>query len=346
MRCLVQPLTQGMLESGTPHVNDFSNDRYRDLFGQDGSDIEADRHVNAFQAFSRDSLALELIGNGANLSFASDHSDVAGVRLHRPPQHVLIFLVTPRNDNHVCIVVGHDLVKSLLEAGLPPKQILVWDRRLSDLRLAGYFDLAERFGVRVAGSAEAGYDEKTFYETALLGQLVWGDLEFGRKGEGVGRKSFVSRLVTGQMTKIINITPLLNHNLVGVSGNLWGLALGSVDNTLRFETDADRLATAVPEIVALPQLGDRVVLNIVDALICQYQGEERGMLHYSTPLNQLWFSTDPVALDVLAIQELDSQRRAARVLAPKTSLELYQNASLLEIGISDPRRIDVRRLPE
>jgi len=238
------------------------------------------------------------------------------------------------------------MVKSLLEAGLPPKQILVWDRRLSDLRLAGYFDLAERFGVRVAGSAEAGYDEKTFYETALLGQLVWGDLEFGRKGEGVGRKSFVSRLVTGQMTKIINITPLLNHNLVGVSGNLWGLALGSVDNTLRFETDADRLATAVPEIVALPQLGDRVVLNIVDALICQYQGEERGMLHYSTPLNQLWFSTDPVALDVLAIQELDSQRRAARVLAPKTSLELYQNASLLEIGISDPRRIDVRRLPE
>jgi len=156
----------------------------------------------------------------------------------------------------------------------------------------------------------------------------------------------VSRLVTGQMTKIINITPLLNHNLVGVSGNLWGLALGNVDNTLRFETDADRLATAVPEIVALPQLGDRVVLNIVDALICQYQGEERGMLHYSTPLNQLWFSTDPVALDVLAIQELDSQRRAARVLAPKTSLELYQNASLLEIGISDPRRIDVRRLPE
>ena len=126
------------------------------------------------------------------------------------------------------------VVKSLLAAGLPPKQILVWDKRLSDLRLAGYFELAERYGVRVAGSAEAGYDEKVFYETALLGQLVWGDLEFGKKGEGVGRKSFVSKLVTEQMTKIINITPLLNHNLAGVSGNLWGLALGSVDNTLRF----------------------------------------------------------------------------------------------------------------
>ena len=39
------------------------------------------------------------------------------------------------------------------------------------------------------------------------------------------------------MTKIINVTPLLNHNLAGVSGILYGLAIGSVDNTLRFELD-------------------------------------------------------------------------------------------------------------
>jgi hypothetical protein len=167
------------------------------------------------------------------------------------------------------------VVKSLLAAGQPPKQIVIWDKHLSDLRQAKYFELAERYGVRVAGAAEAGYDEKTFYETAILGQLVWGDLEFGQKGEGVGRKSYVSKLVTQQMTKIINITPLLNHNFAGVSGNLLGLALGSVDNTIRFESDAERLATGVPEIIALPSLGDRVVLNIVDALICQYQGEER-----------------------------------------------------------------------
>ena len=237
------------------------------------------------------------------------------------------------------------VVKSLLAAGQPPKQIVVWDKHLSDLRQAGFFELAERYGVRVAGAAEAGYDEKTFYETALLGQLVWGDLEFGQKGDGIGRKSYVSKLVTQQMTKIINVTPLLNHNFAGVSGNLWGLALGSVDNTIRFENDPDRLASGVPEIVALPALGDRVVLNIVDALICQYQGEEKTLLHYSAALNQLWFSTDPVALDVLSIQELDRQRKAASARAVKTNLELYQNASLLEIGVSDPHHIDVTRVP-
>ena len=241
--------------------------------------------------------------------------------------------------------VAEAVVKSLLAAGLPARQVVVWDKHLSDLRQAGFFDLAERYGVRVAGAAEAGYDEKSFYETPLLGQLVWGDLEFGREGEGIGRKSYVSKLVTQEMTKIINIAPLLNHNLAGVSGNLWGLAMGSVDNALRFENDADRLANAVPEIVALPLLGDRVALNIEDALICQYQGEEHTMMHYSVALNQLWFSTDPVALDVLAIQEIDSQRKTARASAVKSNLELYQNASLLEIGVSDVRLIDVTRLP-
>jgi len=54
---------------------------------------------------------------------------------------------------------------------------------------------------------------------------------------------------------------------------------------------------AVPEIYALPVLSDRVALNIVDALICQYQGEERSLLHYTAALNQLRFSRDPVALE-------------------------------------------------
>jgi hypothetical protein len=243
------------------------------------------------------------------------------------------------------------VVRSLLAAGLPPKQIVVWDKHLSDLRQAGFFDLAEKYGVRVAGAAEAGYDEKAFYETALLGQLVWGDLEFGKKGEGVGRKSFFSKLVTEQITRIVNVTPLLNHNLAGVSGNLWGLAMGAVDNTLRFENDATRLAEAVPEVLLRPlradrdSLSERTALNIVDALICQYQGEEQTLLHYSTALNELWFSTDPVALDVLSLREIDRQRKAAKAPTVKTNLALYQNASLLDIGVSDEHHIDVTRLP-
>jgi hypothetical protein len=150
--------------------------------------------------------------------------------------------------------------------------------------------------------------------------------------------------VTQQITKIINITPLLNHNVASVSGNLYSLVSGSVDNFTRFESDPTRLATAIPEIYALTNLSDHVVLNIVDALICQYEGSERGLLHYSATLNELRFSKDPVALDILSLQDLERQRKATGAPTVKPNLDLYHNASLLELGVSDPKRIRVETL--
>lgn len=239
------------------------------------------------------------------------------------------------------------IVGGLLAAGLPPKHIIVWDRQVADLRLAGFFDLADRYGIRVSGSARAGWDEQAFYnpDMPVPASLVWGDLEFGRKGDGVGRKSFVSKLVSHDMTKIINVTPLLNHTEAGVSGNLYSLATGSVDNLIRFEAGPGTLATAIPEIYSLPALSDHVVLNITDALICQYEGGESGLLHYSATLNQLRFSRDPVALDVLSIQELDRQRQLAHCPTVKPNLKLYSNAALVQLGVDDLRRIDVVTLP-
>jgi hypothetical protein len=131
-----------------------------------------------------------------------------------------------------------------------------------------------------------------------------------------------------------------------VSGHLYGLAMGSMDNTLRFESNRDRLADAVPEALALDVFFDRLTLQITDALICQYEGEERQLLHYSKPLNELWFSRDPVALDVLAVEELDRQRQAVGEASARSDLKLYENASLVWLGISNPRQIDVVRLPD
>jgi hypothetical protein len=261
--------------------------------------------------------------------------DIVGIKVFSEPG--------PNSGTRPAVVAA--VIRGLLEAGVPTNHILIWDKRRIDLRLAGYSDLAREFGVRALGSAEAGYDETNFYATPLLGNLVWGDHEFGAKGAGVGRKSFVSRLVSQQMTKIINVTPMMNHNEAGVVGNLYSLAFGSVDNTTRFESDPARLANAVPEIYALPLLGDRVVLNIVDGLICQYEGEERSLLHYSTMLNELRLSRDPVALDVLSLQELEHQRQMSSAPTTKTNLDLFQNAALLELGVSDPKKIILHRVP-
>ncbi|MCO5053263.1 MAG: DUF362 domain-containing protein [Verrucomicrobiae bacterium] len=231
------------------------------------------------------------------------------------------------------------VAQELIAAGISASNIVVWDREEADLRAAGFFALANSLGVRVAGATAAGWDETNSYDSPIIGSLVYGDLEFGRKDEGVGRKSFVSKLVSQELTKIINITPLLNHNEAGVCGNLYSLAMGSTDNVLRFEGSVTRLAVAVPEIYALPAVGDKVVFNITDALICQYEGGQRGLLHYSAVLNQLRFSRDPVALDVLSLKELEAQRRQAKAPNFRPNPELYRNAALLELGRADVSRI-------
>jgi hypothetical protein len=262
--------------------------------------------------------------------------DVVGIKVYS----------SPGPDSGTRPALAAAVVEGLLAAKIPPKSIIIWDKESEDLRRAGYFELAARYDIRVESSAAAGYDEKTFYspDEPILGRLGWGDLEFGRKGEGIGRKSFVSKLVSKGMTKIINLTPLLNHYRAGVCGNLYSLTMGSVDNTLRFEAEPERLAKAVPEIYAVPAVGDRVALNIVDALTCQYEGEHSIRLHASATLNELRLSTDPVALDVLSLQELNRQRQLANVPANTNRFELFSIASELELGVSDPANIQIERV--
>ena len=257
--------------------------------------------------------------------------DVVGLKVYCAPG--------PTSGTRPAVVSA--VVRGLLAAGLPPHNIIIWDRQQADLRAAGFDEVAQRYDVRVAGSANSGYDEKVFYDNELPGELGSGDFEFDKYGNKTGRKSYVSKLLTGGMTKIITITPLLNHNLAGVTGNLYSLATGSVDNISRFESKAGRLAKAVPEIYALPALSDHVALSMTDALIGQYQGENMSLLHYSTALNQIWISKDPVALDVLAIQELDRERQARKMSAGSPNAELYEIAWELWLGVNDPAKVQV-----
>jgi hypothetical protein len=257
--------------------------------------------------------------------------EVLGIKVHSSPG--------PNSGTRPAVIA--ELLSSLLQSGYDPQKIIIWDRRRTDLQLAGYEELAARFRVGLAAAREEGYDADVAYTNNIIGRLVYGDLEFGSKGEFTGRKSHVTKLLTRKITKILNVTPLLNHNYAGVSGAMYTLAMASVDNALRFE-ESDRLATAIPEIYALPEIADRVALNIVDALICQYRGEERTLLHYSTPLNQIWFSNDPVALDTLGLQEIERQRPGDPLR--KIGSKIYANAALMDLGTDDAKQIRVERL--
>ena len=269
-------------------------------------------------------------------SFVSSN-DVVGIKVFSEPG--------PLCGTRPAVVAA--AVRGLLSAGLPSASIVIWDKHQADLRDAGFTTLAAKLGVRTAGAAESGFDTNNFYlpDSPVIGALVWGDVEFGNTNFGAGKKSFVSKLPGERLTKIISIAPLINENSAGICGHFYSVALGSMDNTRRFEGDGDRLAAALPEIFALPSIGDKVVLSITDALLGQYQGGPAAYVQFSAKPEQLWFSRDPVALDTLALRELARARQAVDAPRLPSNFQIYTNAALLQLGISDPRRIQVERAP-
>jgi len=261
-------------------------------------------------------------------------SDVVGIKV----------LSDPGSVSGTRPAVVEAIIRSLISTGFPKDRIIIWDRRKGVLVATGYDQIAKRLGVSIAGSSDFGYDPDKFYETALVGNLVFGDHEFGQDGKGIARKSFVSKLLSQKLTRIIQVHPMLNHYLGGVNGQIIGLATGGVDNSLRFTLDASRYHQAIPEICAMPELYDKLALNVVDALICQYKGEERGFLQYSSMMEELRMSADPVALDVLSFLEINRHRKRAGLEENTSSMQLYQNAALLELGESDPSKILFERI--
>lgn len=260
------------------------------------------------------------------------------------------------------------LVHFLKEAGVPESNIIVWDRSLDILRQAGYLETSKEFGFQVAGSVDEGFDKEVSYSSFFPSSLVAGDVEFPLEKrinqsvlsdeelvkipekyseEQIGRRSFISTLLTKKLTKIILVTPLNHHNQLGVSGHIYSLASGSTDNFLRFESDGFRLSEAVAEVYAMEEVGDKVVLCITDALIAQYRGQSEGLLHYSKSLETLYFSRDPVALDWLSLKLMMGLRSSADRRSLSLSIfspagaALCENASLLELGYADDSKIDL-----
>ena len=288
----------------------------------------------------RFNLGLTVFTRGTNLADGwrklVGTNDTVGIKVFSQPG--------PLSGTRPAVVAA--VVHGLLAAGIPANKIIIWDKHEEDLRTAGFFRLANQLGVQVAGAVESGYDTNTFYlpDSPVSGALVWGNVEFGLTNKDSGRKSFVSKLVSQRLTKIISIAPLMTENEAGTCGHFFSLALGSLDNTRRFTTDPDRLAVALPEIYALPAIGDHVALLITDALLTQYQGGPASYLEFSHPRNELWFSHDPVALDTIAVKELAKERKLLELPATNPNLEIWKNAALLQLGINDISHILIEKV--
>jgi uncharacterized protein (DUF362 family) len=157
-------------------------------------------------------------------------------------------------------------------------------------------------------------------------------------------RSFFSKIVTEQVTKIINVPVLKQHAVAGASLSLKNLAFGSVNNTIRFHPNPINCNPMIADICAVSAIKNKLVLNIIDGLLGCFDGGPGYKPEGTWQYNSLLFSADPVAIDRVGIEIIDDKRKEEK-LEPMTSLAKYiSTAWRLGLGTNDLNEIDREKL--
>ena len=210
--------------------------------------------------------------------------------------------------------VFREIVAGLNAAGIKNKDIVAYDRYRRQFLSAG-FDKWLPEGVRWSWAAEDyervqlgmdGYDEAHYMEMNLVqpGQ---------DPRDAHNRRSHVSKFLTQQVNKLINLPVLKHHQSAGVTLALKNLSHGSVNNVNRshFTTTANSCGMFIPAVVSTPVIRDKTVLNILDGILGMYHGGPGGKKGKYVWVNHtLYFATDPVAVDKIGWGVIDAQRTA------------------------------------
>jgi hypothetical protein len=249
------------------------------------------------------------------------------------------------------IEVTKVIIGQLVKAGIPEKNILIWDRREMELEETGF--TAENFpGIRVKGTeckidgsftdkdgkfhSEARIDKDWYYYADVEGKY---DAETLPYMINEGKYSYFSKICTQEVDKIINI-PILKNAGASVTLCMKNLAYGAISNTGRLHKDL--WAETCAEVCAFPPLRDKVVLNIVDGLIGCYQGGPGANPQYITEFKCMLFGSDPVAVDRIGY-DIILQKRIAEGIQKEESpkgMRFMTLSSDLGLGVSDKGKIE------
>ena len=262
-----------------------------------------------------------------------------------------------KNLSSDALVLG-EILAGLKEAGVPAKDILVFNRYREETIAAG-IDKWLPPGIRWDAASERynewqhdmdGYDADHYMEMALI-----------KPGEDFNdvhmRRSYVARIITQRINKFINLPVLKHHQSAGVTICLKNMSHGMVNNVNRSHTTPTLNACGIfiPSVVSLPVIREKAALHICDAVKASYHGGPGGRPQYIWEHKTIYFGTDPVALDKTGLSVIDDKRKQAGMLPlslakPDTDshylncqIEHIEIAGMLGLGVFDDKKIDVKR---
>ncbi|HVM74600.1 MAG TPA: DUF362 domain-containing protein [Candidatus Saccharimonadales bacterium] len=194
------------------------------------------------------------------------------------------------------VVLVECICERLREAGVPQKNIVIWDRLSEDLESAGFGVASRQDRTRCIGNDALGYEEDL---------AIWGT---------VGSR--LSKTLTQVCDVVINLPVLKDHGIAGVTIALKNM-FGAIHNPNKYHPNVGN--PYVADVNMFPAIRSKVRLHICDATTAQYEGGPTFMPQWTWPYNGLLLSTDPVALDAIGWQILE-QKRAEKGLKPLSAL--------------------------
>ena len=286
--------------------------------------ISRDPQLRSGSASADSTRLLKVLDRAVQAVYSSNSPGEAWKKVARPGEVVglKVNCLAGRGASTSTVLVDA-IAERLQQAGIPQKDIVIWDRLNADLESAGFRVASRKDRIRVIGNDDAGYD--TELET------------FGSVG------SLVSKTLTRVCDAVINLPVLKDHGIVGVTMALKNL-FGAIHNPNKYHLNAGD--PYVADVFMLPVVRRKVRLTICDAITAQYEGGPSFMPQWSWPYNGVIASRDPVALDYTGWQIIE-RKRAERGMKPLGDVKrepayIARAADALHgLGTNDPRRIEL-----
>ncbi|MFH1737406.1 MAG: DUF362 domain-containing protein [bacterium] len=214
---------------------------------------------------------------------------------------------------------------ALQAAGVPPQQIIVWDRFSRELQRAGYEIVTSGTLPRCYGTdslRDGGYDPSP----QISGTIG----------------SCFSQIISAKCTAMINLGVLKDHDLSGISVGMKNL-FGLIHNPNRYHFDVHK-DPYLPDLLAHPYVRQKSRLVIIDAMVGQYSGGPAYKPECTWPFEGILMGTDVVAIDRIGCTIIEERRKEAGL---QSLTEIDREPTYIDIaeekglGCSDRSRIDV-----
>ena len=216
--------------------------------------------------------------------------------------------------------VVNAVVGGLRKAGVPERNMIVWDRSTGDLVKSGYVPNAEGPGVKVLAD-DGDWEEQATKQGSFNGKL--------------------SKILTQKITALINAPILKDHSGAGITCAMKN-HYGSFNNP--GEHHGGHCDPYIADLNALPVIKNKTRLIVCDAIMPIPQGGPGGG-QTRWPYNGLMVSTDPVALDTQGWMIINARRQETGVpILEERRVPQLASAAARGVGTNDPAKMEVIRI--